>query len=124
MRHSGDEGCGDSSGGNSYVMSAQADGSGGAVWSRCSNDAVVAQMDAGRYTCLKNHGDLGNAVLTGAVCGNGIVEGNEECDCLFGDCQGTDPCCEASKCRLFPNADCSAKVSAASYLYLSIYLSI
>lgn len=62
----------------------------------------------------------------GTVCGNGIVELNEDCDCGgLQDC----PCCIPSTCKLRPHAECSTgaccdncKVSSCYlYILLSIY---
>lgn len=39
-------------------------------------------------------------------CGNGIVENDEECDCGLAD-HCTNPCCDASKCKLRPKAKCA-----------------
>jgi hypothetical protein len=38
-------------------------------------------------------------------CGDGIVEGDEECDCGGIDCSISDPCCGAG-CRLKKGATC------------------
>ena len=46
---------------------------------------------------------------TSDVCGNGIVEGNEECDCGSSDaeeCFQTDPCCTPGNCTLRAGANC------------------
>ena len=43
------------------------------------------------------------------TCGNGIIEGTEECDCgSTTDCGTFDPCCVASTCKLKAGATCSA----------------
>uniref|UniRef100_A0A1X7VQD5 Disintegrin domain-containing protein n=1 Tax=Amphimedon queenslandica TaxID=400682 RepID=A0A1X7VQD5_AMPQE len=42
------------------------------------------------------------------VCGNGIVEGTEECDCGSNStCKSNDACCRIGECLLEPNATCS-----------------
>ncbi|KAK3716434.1 hypothetical protein QZH41_016845, partial [Actinostola sp. cb2023] len=43
-----------------------------------------------------------------ARCGNGIREGDEECDCGTPEmCKAKDPCCIPHSCRLKPSAMCS-----------------
>lgn len=42
------------------------------------------------------------------VCGDGLREGNEECDCPNKDCTGIDPCCDGATCKLKSGAQCSA----------------
>lgn len=45
------------------------------------------------------------------ICGNGLVEAEEECDCGYSD-QCKDPCCysaneaEGKRCKLQPNKIC------------------
>jgi hypothetical protein len=44
------------------------------------------------------------------TCGNGILEGQEKCDCPLANraaCQAADPCCNYTSCRLFPGKQCS-----------------
>ena len=64
---------------------------------------------------LKKHWSLKNILLqcalepTSDVCGNGIVEGNEECDCGSSDaeeCFQADPCCTPGNCTLRAGANC------------------
>jgi hypothetical protein len=122
MTHTEDRGCGSSTGsGTPYVMSRSTDGSGYATWSTCSNAGLASALSKGRFSCLANHGDLGNAELTEAVCGNGIREGIEECDCLFGDCTGVDACCDATTCKLYANAECSEQVRDET-LFVCMYV--
>ncbi|KAF9434557.1 Disintegrin and metalloproteinase domain-containing protein 9 [Entomortierella beljakovae] len=45
-----------------------------------------------------------NHALT--VCGNGIVEHGEECDCGSPEECAKDPCCNAKTCKLAPGAQC------------------
>ena len=41
------------------------------------------------------------------MCGNGLTEPGEECDCgLVSDC--TNPCCDPETCRLTPGATCGS----------------
>lgn len=42
------------------------------------------------------------------VCGNGVRESGEECDCGEDDCSDLDPCCDGSECKLIDGAECSA----------------
>ncbi|KAI8826643.1 Metallo-peptidase family M12-domain-containing protein [Fimicolochytrium jonesii] len=57
-------------------------------------------------TCLKEPGAL-KTIATG-ICGNGIREGSEQCDCgTAADC-AADPCCDVG-CKLKPAATCSDK---------------
>ena len=42
-------------------------------------------------------------------CGNGVVEGDEECDCGSSDvdsCKAVDPCCNPGNCTLIEGAKC------------------
>lgn len=46
---------------------------------------------------------------SGAECGNGIVEGDEECDCKYNEteaCRSVDPCCIPGECKLIEDAEC------------------
>ena len=42
------------------------------------------------------------------VCGDGIVQGDEQCDCINKNCAGVDPCCNEETCQLLETAQCSA----------------
>lgn len=47
-------------------------------------------------------------------CGNGVVEGDEECDCGSTNsavCQERDPCCTPGNCTLTESASCSPEAS-------------
>ncbi len=50
-----------------------------------------------------------NPILEGSVCGDGILDDGEECDCGNEEqCKEIDPCCDPSTCKLQPTAKCSA----------------
>ena len=58
-------------------------------------------MITNQLTCLLNV----PTIQAGPRCGNGIVEGNETCDCGGpGFC--TNPCCDATTCQLATGAQC------------------
>jgi hypothetical protein len=74
-------------------------------WSPCSLRSYAAAAAADRFGCL----------TTGktAVCGNGVLEAGETCDCGDDDCSILDPCCDGAKCHLRAGAVCSAGEGAA-----------
>ena len=52
------------------------------------------------------------------VCGNGVVEGDEQCDCGSDDpveCFEKDPCCKPGNCTLKEGALCRWVVSECVY---------
>ena len=59
------------------------------------------------FNCLKSVNNISS--FSENTCGNGIVEGNEECDC--GDLCAQDKCC-TSDCKLTTNSKCSDKNQA------------
>ena len=69
-------------------------------FSACSVRSFDVAVRANQYRCLTTG-------LT-SVCGNGIVEEGEECDCPNKDCDGKDACCDGATCRLVAGATCSA----------------
>lgn len=69
-------------------------------FSACSVRSFDVAVRANQYRCL-------NTGLR-SVCGNGIVEEGEECDCPNKDCDGKDACCDGATCRLVAGATCSA----------------
>ncbi len=76
------------------------------AFSECSLDAFDAAWAAEKYACL----------LEGhtSVCGNGLVEPGEKCDCGGSDCASRgDPCCDGATCELKPGASCSAAEGAS-----------
>jgi hypothetical protein len=54
--------------------------------------------------CLSNNRDV--QTITGEQCGNGIVEGDEECDCGGTEGCGDNSCCDATTCKYKNNAVC------------------
>ena len=54
--------------------------------------------------CLSNN--KGVTTITGAQCGNGIVEGDEQCDCGDATSCASDPCCDGTTCKFKGNAVC------------------
>jgi hypothetical protein len=54
--------------------------------------------------CLTNNRDV--TLLTGQTCGNGIVEGDEECDCGGESGCKNNSCCNPDTCKFINNAVC------------------
>jgi hypothetical protein len=53
------------------------------------------------------------SLIAEGICGNGVKEGNEQCDCgTPADCK--DPCCEPATCQFKPNAKCSSRDTCCS----------
>eukprot|EP00794_Sanderia_malayensis_P005032 gene5032-5691_t len=57
--------------------------------------------------CVNTKPNLGK-IQSPKMCGNGIVEIGEECDCGDSqDCLTSNPCCDGMICKLKPGAQCS-----------------
>uniref|UniRef100_A0AAQ5Z773 Disintegrin and metalloproteinase domain-containing protein 10 n=1 Tax=Amphiprion ocellaris TaxID=80972 RepID=A0AAQ5Z773_AMPOC len=73
-------------------------------FSICSIRNISAVLTKKRDDCFVESGQ--------PICGNGLVEAGEQCDCGYSD-QCTDPCCysaneaEGKKCKLQPGKICS-----------------
>jgi len=76
-------------------------------WSSCTHTEYLAKIDSTSHTCL-----LAADTTATSVCGNGIVEAGEECDCPDNDCTCYDNCCDGATCRLLSNSTWSAECSA------------
>ena len=80
-------------------------------WSSCSRDELnngLNNLNLGQ--CLTNQPTM---TVGDPICGNGIREGDEVCDC-GSQVECTDPCCNATVCQLAANAECSAGACCSS----------
>ncbi|KAG5264144.1 hypothetical protein AALO_G00272640 [Alosa alosa] len=90
-----------------YIMYARAtsgDKTNNNKFSICSVRNITQVLEKKRGSCFVESGQ--------PICGNGLVEAGEECDCGYSD-QCKDMCCfdanqpEGTKCKLRPDAFCS-----------------
>ena len=63
------------------------------------------------------------------MCGNGIVEGTEECDCGSNStCKSNDACCKIGECLLEANATCRYSIlillSSITIIIIIVQISI
>ncbi|XP_062988842.1 disintegrin and metalloproteinase domain-containing protein 9-like [Elgaria multicarinata webbii] len=87
----------------SYIMHSSANGS--KNFSSCSSNDFERLILSGRGTCLRN-APKPSDIFTDPVCGNNVVDKNEECDCgTPNEC--TNPCCDAATCRLTSGSECA-----------------
>uniref|UniRef100_H2XTH9 Uncharacterized protein n=1 Tax=Ciona intestinalis TaxID=7719 RepID=H2XTH9_CIOIN len=88
----------------SCIMDTFANGS-GTDWTNCSRQQLDAFLQFHDPGCLLNVPNPSN-IFTTPVCGNGLVEAGEQCDCGFpGSCNTL--CCNAATCMLWPSAQCN-----------------
>ncbi|KAF2651959.1 ADAM 8 precursor [Lophiostoma macrostomum CBS 122681] len=75
-------------------------------FSACSVGNICSALgrNSVKSNCLSNN--KGVTLLSGQTCGNGIVEGDEECDCGGTKGCGSNACCDASTCKFKNNAVC------------------
>ncbi|MFH4973934.1 hypothetical protein AB6A40_000643 [Gnathostoma spinigerum] len=76
------------------------------VWqfSRCSIARMHSVLQAGHLQCLLNRPLQASSLQQ---CGNGVVDGEEECDCGSRD-HCMDPCCDPLTCTLRAHAQCAS----------------
>ncbi|KAI8815439.1 Metallo-peptidase family M12B Reprolysin-like-domain-containing protein [Cladochytrium replicatum] len=82
------------------------DGSTTNTFSQCTVKSVCSSFPR-LGSCLKTTGTI--PPLSANICGNGIKEAGEECDCGVGDACKNDPCCNAATCKLKAGAQCADK---------------
>ncbi|XP_009474030.1 PREDICTED: disintegrin and metalloproteinase domain-containing protein 9-like [Nipponia nippon] len=87
----------------SYIMHSTDNGS--RNFSTCSADDFENLILNGGGNCLRNPPKTSN-VYKEPVCGNNVVDNNEECDCGKPQ-ECTNPCCDAATCRLTPGSQCA-----------------
>lgn len=87
----------------SFIMKSEESGLDATVFSSCTIKDVCDKLPY-LGSCLKEQGIPQKDLL--AICGNGIKEGNEECDCGGWEACQNNPCCTAD-CKLKANATCS-----------------
>eukprot|EP00941_MAST-03F_sp_MAST-3F-sp1_P003768 g3768.t1 len=100
--------------GNNCVASGkvmEAVGGTGAItgWSTCSASYINNYISSGKATCTNN---IPTSKWGDPVCGDGFIEGDEECDCGASGCSTgalADPCCVEATCKLKVGAKCSAR---------------
>jgi hypothetical protein len=76
------------------------------AFSPCSIGNVCAALgrNSVKSACLSNN--RGVITVTGQTCGNGIVEGDEQCDCGGKEGCAGNTCCDPDTCRLRGEAVC------------------
>jgi len=75
-------------------------------FSACSIGNICSALgrNSVKSGCLSNNRNVGT--ITGQTCGNGIVEGDEQCDCGGSAGCGTNRCCDPTTCKFRANAVC------------------
>jgi hypothetical protein len=75
-------------------------------FSPCSIGNICSALgrNSVKSTCLTQN--KGVTTISGQTCGNGIVEGDEECDCGGEEGCGNNSCCNAKTCKFQTNAVC------------------
>ncbi|KAG0329085.1 hypothetical protein BGZ99_003469 [Dissophora globulifera] len=76
------------------------------VFSPCSIKAICGTIKSSSGQCLKPPGTRTTQNSEANICGNGLKETGEECDCGSADDCAKDPCCDGTTCKLKTGAVC------------------
>lgn len=91
--------------GEKYIMNPST-GSGITNFSPCSIGNICSAMgrNSVRSSCLTDNSNV--HTFSGPICGNGIVEPGEQCDCGGVAGCGNNTCCDPTTCKFMNNAVC------------------
>ncbi|GJJ69157.1 hypothetical protein EMPS_01503 [Entomortierella parvispora] len=76
------------------------------VFSPCSISAICDTIQSASGQCLQPPGTKTTVSTQPNICGNGLKEAGEECDCGSADDCAQDPCCDGTTCKLKGTAVC------------------
>ncbi|ORY96016.1 Metallo-peptidase family M12-domain-containing protein [Lobosporangium transversale] len=76
------------------------------IFSPCSIKAICHTLKSGAGQCLKPPGTRVTHSSEPNICGNGLKEEGEECDCGSPEDCAKDPCCDGTTCKLKNGAVC------------------
>ncbi|KAF6730584.1 Disintegrin and metalloproteinase domain-containing protein 28 [Oryzias melastigma] len=103
MNHDDSSAC--SCAGDSCIMAAALSWNVPRTFSSCSSSTYERYLTDRRPSCLLNKPDY-KSLETPPVCGNGFKEEGEHCDCgTVNEC--TNPCCNATTCKLTEGSQCA-----------------
>lgn len=88
-----------------YVKATDGDQENNDHFSECSKESISDVVFAHSGACFEEATSFtcGATALVGGSCGNGIVDVNEECECIGGN----DPHCDCATCSIAPGFECS-----------------
>ncbi|KAI5710018.1 hypothetical protein M8J75_005048 [Diaphorina citri] len=76
-------------------------------FSACSQEDYTDALQNGRAICLLNKPNELSSIVH-KLCGNGVVDEDEDCDCgSIDECHEKDPCCDAITCKLKKESQCA-----------------
>ncbi|XP_070109131.1 disintegrin and metalloproteinase domain-containing protein 18 isoform X3 [Equus caballus] len=103
------------------IMNREAVGSSGIkIFSNCSMHDYRYFVSKSEAKCLHNFSNLQPLYQNQSVCGNGILEPNEECDCgSEEECQ-FKKCCDYSTCKLKGSVKCGSGPCCTSKCEISV----
>ncbi|KAG0054940.1 hypothetical protein BGZ83_010065 [Gryganskiella cystojenkinii] len=76
------------------------------LFSPCSIKAICSTIKSSSGQCLKPPGTRSTQNSESNICGNGLKETGEECDCGSAEDCAKDPCCDGATCKLKNGAVC------------------
>ncbi|KAG0226711.1 Metallo-peptidase family M12-domain-containing protein [Mortierella sp. GBAus27b] len=75
-------------------------------FSSCSIKSICSTIKSSAGSCLKPPGTRSTQSSEANICGNGLKEAGEECDCGSPQDCAKDPCCDGKTCKLKDGAVC------------------
>ncbi|KAI8606319.1 Metallo-peptidase family M12-domain-containing protein [Dissophora ornata] len=76
------------------------------VFSPCSISTICTTIQSSSGQCLQSPGALSTQSSEENICGNGLKEAGEDCDCGSAEDCANDPCCDGTTCKFKGTAVC------------------